>query len=76
MQQRGRSHTVHVVITEDDQRLARGVRGEESLDSGAHVREQKRIGKVLQLWIEKARDGFRLAVTAIKEALREQRGDF
>ena len=76
MQQGGGGHTVHVVITEDDQRLARGVRREQPLDGDAHVRKQKRIGKVLQLWIEKARDGFRLAVTAIEQALCEERGDF
>ena len=46
---------------------------EQSPDSGGHVREQKRVGKVFQARLEKMFDGGRFAETPIEQALREQR---
>ena len=47
VEQRGGSHAVHIVVAEDDERLACGVRDEETFDGHLHVWEQKRVGEVL-----------------------------
>ena len=75
VQQRGRSHAVHVVIAEDHECLSAFAGSEEALDRGAHVRQEKGIGQILEARLEKARDGFRFAELAVEEALREQAGD-
>ena len=49
---------------------------EQSFDSDVHVREQKRVGKVLEARREKMFNGGRFAETAIEQALREQGRDF
>ena len=74
-QQGGRGDAVHVVIAEDDERLVALAGLEQALDGGRHVRQQERIGQVLEPGLEEAGDGRWLAQAAIQEALGEQRRD-
>ena len=68
-EQRRGSHAVHVVVAEDDERFVTLARGEEAFDSSAHVREQERIGKILQAGLKEPADGLRFAEAAVEQAL-------
>lgn len=74
-QQRSRSDAVHVIVTEDDERLAALAGGEESVHGGGHVGQREGIGELLEAGFEKACHRLRFAVAAVEEALCEKRGD-
>ena len=76
LKQRGRGDAVHVVVAKDDERFAKLTRAEQSRYCLVHVRQQKRISKLLEAWAKKSFDGGRLTDAAIDEALREQGGNF
>jgi len=75
-EERGGGHAVHVIIAKMTSDSFCSRRGANRLDSDGHVREQKRVGKVLEARREKIFNGGRFAETAIEQALREQGRDF
>ena len=72
-EERGGGNAVHIIIAKNDERFILFAGAEQSSDSGSHVREQKRVGKVFESRLEKMFNVGRFAETAIEEALREQR---
>src|SRR5690242_2464542 len=70
-----RGDAVHVVVAKNDESFIPFARGEEALDGSAHVRQEKRISKVLEARLEEAGNRLGLAETSVEETLREQRGD-
>ena len=71
LQQQGRrSHSVHVVIAEDHQRLLALTRSEEPVHGCRHVWKQQRIGQVLEPGLEEVADGRGFTQPAIQKALR------
>jgi len=51
------------------------VGGHQARDGGGHVRQQERVGEILEARREEVFDVGRLAEAAVQEALREQRRD-
>ena len=56
-QQRGGGDAVHVVIAEDDEGFVAFAGLEQALDGGGHVRQQERVGQVLEAGLEEVVDG-------------------
>ena len=75
-QQGGGGDAVHVVIAEDDERFVALAGLEQALDGGGHVRQQERVGQLLEPGLEEGGDGGRFAQAAVQQALGEQRRDF
>ena len=74
-QQGGGGDAVHVVIAEDDERFVALAGLEQALDGGGHVRQQERVGQLLEPGLEEGGDGGRFAQAAVQQALGEQRRD-
>src|SRR5437660_5006705 len=74
-QQAARGHAIHIVIAENRYDFLALARLEQPLDRRAHVRQRKRIAKLLQAWLEKSSSQFRIIQPAIQEALRQQFGN-
>src|SRR6266481_5397658 len=66
-QKRSRGYAIHVVIAKDDHALALFPSTEQSLDRDFHLRQQKRIGQLLEARFEKAADLNRVRETAIDQ---------
>ena len=75
-QQRGRSHSVHIVISENDERLVPLTRPQQPLDGRGHVRQPEGIAQLLQSGLQEIRRAARFGQAAVAQALRQQRRDF
>ena len=74
-QQGGGGDAVHVVIAEDDEGFVALAGLEEALDGGRHVRQQERVGQLLEPGLEEGGDGGRFTQAPVQQALGEQGRD-
>src|SRR5262245_52648433 len=74
-EQRARTDTIAVLVTEDDQSFLYFSRPPQPLDSSHHIRQEEWVREMFEPRLQKAPNEFWLTEPAIQQTLREQRRD-